>query len=161
MSENETISSGLDVQMAEARQNEISAREKVVASLRQIHEQKIWKELGYRSLREFCEKELGYDTFETKEVLIACGLIITRYQMIDPDPTVQKRIDDLRRWRTDMTALHATRAYLILSNRAIMALAKADPKNKTDLVSVYGIGPNKVMRFGDDILRCLGHGPLQ
>jgi superfamily II DNA helicase RecQ len=46
---------------------------------------------------------------------------------------------------------------VVLHDRTLLALAEARPKNPNELLVIDGIGPAKVERFGEELLRlCAG-----
>jgi len=44
-------------------------------------------------------------------------------------------------------------AYVVLSNATVAEIATARPRNPRELSRISGIGPTKLERYGDDILR--------
>jgi superfamily II DNA helicase RecQ len=59
----------------------------------------------------------------------------------------------LREWRAAEAKRLKVPAFLVLHDRALAALAQARPTNPRELLRIDGIGPAKVERFGDDLLR--------
>ena len=68
-----------------------------------------------------------------------------------------KVIERLKQWRWQRSQSLGLPAYMILSNKALIDLAQKTPLTKKDLYDVYGLGPNKVMKYGEEILEIL-HG---
>jgi len=146
----------LGYEITALRLQEIETKKKIADSLRELQKNNEWKALGYKSMKEFCAKELEYDFFEIRELLVATGVVLTRAQMIDDDPNVQARIDALREWRKKTASAQALSAFLILSNRTLMAIAKETPTTPGQLAQIPGIGPRKIQSYGDEILLILG-----
>ena len=44
-------------------------------------------------------------------------------------------------------------AYVVLSNATVAEIAAAQPRNPRELSRISGIGPTKLERYGEDILR--------
>jgi len=64
----------------------------------------------------------------------------------------------LKEWRAAEAKRLGLPAYMVLNDRTVKALAQARPKNPNQLLAVDGIGPAKVDRFGEDLLRLCGAG---
>jgi len=63
----------------------------------------------------------------------------------------------IREWRAAEAKRLKVPAYVVLHDRTLAALAQARPKNPRELLGIDGIGPAKVERFGEEILRlCAG-----
>ncbi len=63
----------------------------------------------------------------------------------------------IREWRAAEAKRLKVPAYVVLHDRTLTALAEARPKNPKELLRIDGIGPAKVERFGDELLRlCSG-----
>jgi ATP-dependent DNA helicase RecQ len=67
-------------------------------------------------------------------------------------PESQALADRLREWRAAEAKRLRVPAYLILHDRTLTALAHARPKNPNQLLTIDGIGPAKVEKFGETIL---------
>jgi superfamily II DNA helicase RecQ len=59
----------------------------------------------------------------------------------------------IREWRATEAKRLKVPAYVVLHDRTLAALARARPKNPRELLGIDGIGPAKVERFGEEILR--------
>ena len=59
----------------------------------------------------------------------------------------------IREWRAGEAKRLRVPAYVVLHDRTIAALAQACPKTPRELLRIDGIGPAKVERFGQEILR--------
>jgi superfamily II DNA helicase RecQ len=63
----------------------------------------------------------------------------------------------IREWRAAEAKRLKVPAYVVLHDRTLTALAGARPQNPRELLSIDGMGPAKVERFGEDILKlCQG-----
>jgi superfamily II DNA helicase RecQ len=64
----------------------------------------------------------------------------------------------IREWRAAEAKRLKVPAYVVLHDRALVALAQTRPKNPKELLGIDGIGPAKVERFGEELLRlCAGN----
>jgi ATP-dependent DNA helicase RecQ len=59
----------------------------------------------------------------------------------------------IREWRATEAKRLRVPAYVVMHDRTVAALAHARPRNPNDLLRVDGIGPAKVERFGEELLR--------
>jgi ATP-dependent DNA helicase RecQ len=59
----------------------------------------------------------------------------------------------IREWRAAEAKRLKVPAYVVLHDRTLSAVAHARPRNPNDLLRIDGIGPAKVERFGNEILR--------
>ena len=59
----------------------------------------------------------------------------------------------IREWRAGEAKRLRVPAYVVMHDRTLAALAQARPKNPRELLLIDGIGPAKVERFGEEILR--------
>jgi superfamily II DNA helicase RecQ len=62
----------------------------------------------------------------------------------------------IREWRTAEAKQLRVPAYVVLHDRTVAALAQVRPQNPRQLLEVDGMGPTKVERFGEAILKLLG-----
>jgi ATP-dependent DNA helicase RecQ len=63
----------------------------------------------------------------------------------------------IREWRAAEAKRLRVPAYLVMHDRTVTALALARPRNPRELLGIDGIGPAKVERFGEELLRlCAG-----
>ncbi|NNE94823.1 MAG: ATP-dependent DNA helicase UvrD2 [Acidimicrobiales bacterium] len=60
---------------------------------------------------------------------------------------------DLRSWRSAQSKAHAVPAYVVLNDATLRAIAKARPQSRGQLAGISGIGPTKLERYGDAILK--------
>jgi DNA helicase-2/ATP-dependent DNA helicase PcrA len=61
----------------------------------------------------------------------------------------------LRDWRSQRARSDGVPAYVVVHDRHLRAIALARPRTPTELIACDGIGPAKLERYGDDILRVL------
>lgn len=69
--------------------------------------------------------------------------------------------DKLRKWRMDTAEKKRVPPYLIFSDKTLLDMAKKCPRNKQELMNVYGVGEYKCNDYGNAILQvvsehCLG-----
>jgi superfamily II DNA helicase RecQ len=75
-----------------------------------------------------------------------------------PTPASEALAAQLREWRTVEAKRLKVPAYVVLHNRALLEVAQARPENSAQLLAIDGIGPAKVERFGEAILKlCASH----
>lgn len=72
-----------------------------------------------------------------------------------PDPQVQARFDRLRSWRALRAAEREVDADIVMTNEALMAIARADPTNLDALANVGVLGAWKLQEYGDELLSTL------
>jgi DNA helicase-2/ATP-dependent DNA helicase PcrA len=71
-------------------------------------------------------------------------------------PTASERtVDRLREWRLERARERAVPAYVIFTDATMEALAEALPSTPEELLAISGIGPDKVERYGDDLIAVL------
>lgn len=134
---------------------ERKARAGIIEAIGEVDRIKAWQTLGYKSLKGYCTKELGFTDLEAREILISLGQILTGEKMVDADPLTQTRIDMLKLWRKEKSKTDSLSPFMILSNRTIMEIARHNPKDTSALLSIPGMGEAKVNRFGQQILDLL------
>jgi RecQ family ATP-dependent DNA helicase len=59
----------------------------------------------------------------------------------------------IRDWRAAEAKRLKVPAYVVLHDRTVMALAAARPRNPRELLGIDGMGPAKVERFGEELLK--------
>ncbi len=62
----------------------------------------------------------------------------------------------LRAWRSERARADGVPAYVVLPDRALRALAREGPASPGELLSVPGIGPAKLERYGEGLLAVIG-----
>jgi superfamily II DNA helicase RecQ len=61
----------------------------------------------------------------------------------------------LRRWRRERALADGVPAFIVLHDRTLAAIAARKPASRAELAGISGIGPAKLERYGDDLLRAL------
>ena len=64
--------------------------------------------------------------------------------------------DRLRAWRKERAANDDVPAFVVFNDTTLAELARVQPRTPRDLLSVTGIGPAKVERYGEALLELLG-----
>ncbi|WP_336250223.1 ATP-dependent DNA helicase UvrD2 [Stomatohabitans albus] len=64
-------------------------------------------------------------------------------------------VQALRTWRLARAKSDGVPAFVVLGNTALLAIAETMPATPQELEAVYGMGPKKVVLYGDDILHVL------
>jgi superfamily II DNA helicase RecQ len=67
-------------------------------------------------------------------------------------------VEALRAWRLGEARRLRVPAFHILHERTLMAIAAANPGNEAALLGIHGMGPTRVQKYGQAILRALGRG---
>jgi ATP-dependent DNA helicase RecQ len=61
----------------------------------------------------------------------------------------------LRLWRKDKAAEINHPEYLVFHNATLISLAKAKPRTVAELSKIKGVGEQKIIRYGDDLMAIL------
>ncbi|HKE97939.1 MAG TPA: ATP-dependent DNA helicase UvrD2 [Actinomycetes bacterium] len=64
--------------------------------------------------------------------------------------------DRLRAWRRERAKADEVPPYVVFNDRTLAALATQRPRSRGELLTIDGIGPTKLERYGDDLLGLLG-----
>jgi len=72
-----------------------------------------------------------------------------------PDPLVQDRFDRLRAWRAERARQRGVDADIVLTNDALMAIARSAPATLEELASLGVMGAWKVQEYGPALLQVL------
>ncbi|MCA9486423.1 MAG: UvrD-helicase domain-containing protein [Nanoarchaeota archaeon] len=75
---------------------------------------------------------------------------------LDPSNSSVLRLR-LKEWRAQVASERGIPSYMVLSNSALDSLLRTMPQRKEELVQVKGIGEQKILRYGDELIRIL-HG---
>ncbi len=62
---------------------------------------------------------------------------------------------EIKSWRAVISEEKNVPAYVILSNATIEEIALKKPKNAEELIKISGIGPEKLMKYGDKVLEII------
>jgi ATP-dependent DNA helicase RecQ len=73
----------------------------------------------------------------------------------DPNPLVPP----LEQWRASVAREMGVPQYMILLDSTLRAIAEHRPESRDELARIRGIGPRKLAKFGDDLLRILSESP--
>jgi ATP-dependent DNA helicase RecQ len=72
---------------------------------------------------------------------------------VDHGPATQDPIlESLQKWRARIARDMGVPRYVVLSDRALRAIAEEQPQNRDELARVRGVGPRTLAKFGDDLL---------
>jgi DNA helicase II / ATP-dependent DNA helicase PcrA len=80
------------------------------------------------------------------------GKLVTLVPAREPNPMGAERLRD---WRSTVSSAEKMPAYLVLSDKDLLAIADARPRTLSELAGCRGIGPMKLERWGDEILAAL------
>jgi DNA helicase-2/ATP-dependent DNA helicase PcrA len=80
------------------------------------------------------------------------GKLVT---LVAPQALNPAGTERLRDWRSRVSSTENMPAYLVLSDKDLMAIAAARPRTLGELAGCRGIGPMKLERWGDEILAVL------
>jgi ribonuclease D len=72
-----------------------------------------------------------------------------------PDPSVTARFDRLRTWRANRAAERGVEADVVMTNDALMAIARTAPPTLEELASLEILGPWKLEEYGAELLEVL------
>ena len=61
----------------------------------------------------------------------------------------------LRAWRRDRAKQDDVPSYIVFNDRTLAALAERRPRSRGELLAIEGIGPTKLDRYGEELLRIL------
>ncbi len=85
-------------------------------------------------------------------------------RMAGPDEQLDgdagERFERLRGWRRVTSLAEGVPAFVVFGDRTLRELARRNPKTAAALVAVPGIGPAKLARYGDEVLRVLAGVPV-
>jgi superfamily II DNA helicase RecQ len=87
----------------------------------------------------------------------AGGIKLVAVEPVRLSPEGEALAVRIREWRGAEAKRLRVPAYMVMHERTVEALARARPKNPRELLEIDGIGPAKVERFGEELLRlCAG-----
>jgi len=64
----------------------------------------------------------------------------------------------LKLWRTSQASRESVPPYCVFSDKTLMEIARARPQTSDDLLEVSGVGPGKLAKYGEDVLKITGEG---
>ena len=68
-------------------------------------------------------------------------------------PEAEARLRRLEAWRRETAAAEGTPAYIVFSNDTLAKIAVAEPRTLEELDAVKGVGPIKLERYGEAVLK--------
>ena len=92
---------------------------------------------------ERCEEERGREESRAEATTVGD----------DEAPDVAELFEQLRAWRARIAAIGKRPAYTVFHDKTLMEVARRKPQSDVELLSIKGIGPAKVERFGADLTR--------
>jgi DNA helicase-2/ATP-dependent DNA helicase PcrA len=92
-----------------------------------------------------CCRTCGGPLLETMEIKLGrCGRC--------PSNLDEDLLDRLKEWRTTRAKELKVPPFVVFTDATLLAIAEQQPADRGGLVSISGIGPSKVERFGTDVL---------
>jgi DNA helicase-2/ATP-dependent DNA helicase PcrA len=71
-------------------------------------------------------------------------------------PDDRRVFDDLVAWRLDVARAAAVPAFVVFDNKVLRSLARRRPASAAELLTVSGVGPTKLERYGAAVLEIVG-----
>jgi DNA helicase-2/ATP-dependent DNA helicase PcrA len=65
----------------------------------------------------------------------------------------EELFDRLRQWRAKVAAAQSVPAYVVFTDVTLTALAERRPASPDELATIAGIGPHKLARYGEAVLK--------
>ena len=62
-------------------------------------------------------------------------------------------ITRLKDWRRELSKEHNVPAYVIMHDRTLVDIAQKIPQKPAELEEIYGLGPTKITKYGEEILK--------
>ena len=62
----------------------------------------------------------------------------------------------LKLWRTSQASRESLPPYRVFSDKTLMEIARARPQSSGDLLEISGVGPSKLEKYGEDVLKITG-----
>ncbi|MBI5065202.1 UvrD-helicase domain-containing protein [Candidatus Woesearchaeota archaeon] len=63
----------------------------------------------------------------------------------------------LKDWRREVSTKQGLPAFMVLHDKTLIELAQKLPSNKAELEKIYGFGPSKLIRYGDEIIKLVSN----
>jgi DNA helicase-2/ATP-dependent DNA helicase PcrA len=73
-----------------------------------------------------------------------------------PAPYDEQLFDRLREWRRERAKADEVAAFMVFSNRTLEEVAEHRPRTPAALLEINGIGPEKLEKYGDELLEIMG-----
>ncbi|MFN3924021.1 MAG: HRDC domain-containing protein, partial [Pseudarthrobacter sp.] len=67
----------------------------------------------------------------------------------------EQTFDALRNWRREVALSAEVPAFVVFTDATLTAIAEARPASLEELARLAGVGPAKLERYGEDVLRVL------
>jgi ATP-dependent DNA helicase RecQ len=74
-------------------------------------------------------------------------------QLRDADPQL---LDRLKRWRLEVSRNEGVPAYVVFHDRTLGEIAAQAPRDLQQLGTIPGVGPAKLVRYGEQVLALIG-----
>ena len=72
-----------------------------------------------------------------------------------PPSYEEQTFDALRNWRRDVAQSADVPAFVVFTDATLTAIAEARPASLEELAALAGVGPSKLEKYGEDVLRVL------
>ncbi|MCR5046556.1 MAG: HRDC domain-containing protein, partial [Treponema sp.] len=108
--------------------------------------------------RDKIELPVRIDFSEKKKASLALPkkkAVLHKKAELQDDAQSQELCERLKAWRKKLAEEANVPPYFIFSEKTLVELANQKPKNRSELLSVNGIGELKAKKFGGDILRII------
>jgi len=73
------------------------------------------------------------------------------FSLVKSDNIVKR----LKEWRSELSKVHGLPAFMIMHDRTLFDITVKMPTCVKDLEQVFGLGPTKIMKYGEDILKII------
>jgi DNA helicase II / ATP-dependent DNA helicase PcrA len=77
-----------------------------------------------------------------------------------PPSYEEQTFEALRTWRKEIALAAEVPAFVVFTDATLTAIAEAKPATLEELAALAGIGPAKLERYGEDVLRVLVESTL-
>jgi DNA helicase-2/ATP-dependent DNA helicase PcrA len=77
-----------------------------------------------------------------------------------PPSYEEQTFDALRNWRRDVAQSADVPAFVVFTDATLTAIAEARPASLEELAGLAGIGPSKLERYGEDVLKVLAESSV-
>ena len=109
------------------------------------------------------DSKVGKGKLEVQSLIAKTPISITKplnnHELLNSDLSLNSeelvRLETLKQWRNETAIRLNLRGYMVTSNATLVNIAKFNPQTVESLINIKGLGPNKVQRFGSDILALL------
>jgi DNA helicase-2/ATP-dependent DNA helicase PcrA len=72
-----------------------------------------------------------------------------------PPSYEEQTFEALRTWRREVALSADVPAFVVFTDATLTAIAEARPASIEDLAGLAGVGPSKLEKYGEDVLRVL------